>query len=270
MKSSIIQRDLWDKTWKQMLDIGKFPEAKPYDIQWHKFLIDEITKTVDFFNYKRMLECGCGNGIFGIEFANRFPHLKLYLSDLSPAALKYSRALLQQCIKKRPKENFKKLEIRYGIEDMFNLKYRNDFFDFVVNGGSLEHYSDKEINLLLNEMLRVVKPTGIVAIAVPNIKNFDLRLKKIKLFIRNHFHGLFFRNMIDYGGNDERDITYTKFKTLTSKNKNINSIQYIRHPIAYPSFIPRVKTNSGISAMFEKLLVRLGFNWANIFIIKKF
>lgn len=269
MKSSTIQRDIWDRTWKEMLEIGTFPETEFYDIQWHKFLIDEISERVNFSEYKRMLECGCGNGIFGLEFANQFPFLQLYLSDLSPAALKYSKALLNQCIKKRPKENFNKLEIRYGIEDMFNLKHRNDFFDFVVNGGSLEHYSDKEINVLLNEMLRVVKPTGVVVIAVPNIKNFDLRLKKIKLFIRNYFHGLFLKNMIDYGGNDERDITYTKLKALTSRNKNIRSIQYVKHPIAYPSFIPRTMVNSKIAILFERLLIQMGFNWANIFIIKK-
>lgn len=267
MKSSIVQRDIWDRTWKEMLQIGTFPEAEPYDIQWHKFLIDEVSKKVDFSNYKRTLECGCGNGIFGLEFANRFPYLQLYLSDLSLTALKYNRALLQQCIKKRPEENFKRLSIKYKIEDMFNLSNKNNFFDFVINGGSLEHYSDKEINLLLNEMLRVLKPTGVLVIVVPNIKNFDLTLKRLKLFIRNHSLGLLLKHMMNYGGNDERDITYTKFKAITKNNKYIKSIQYAKHPVAYPGFVPR--TDFRIASLFEKLLVQLGLNWANIFIIKK-
>lgn len=270
MKSSIIQRDIWDKTWKEMLKIGTFPEAEFYDIQWHKFLIDEVAKRVDFLNFEKMLECGCGNGIFGLEFANRFPHLRLYLSDLSETALKYNRALLKQCIKKRQKENFKKLSIEYKIEDMFNLRHKDNFFDFVINGGTLEHYNDKEINLLFNEMLRVLKPTGTLVVVVPNIRNFDLTLKRIKLFIRNHSYGLFLKNMIDYGGNDERDITYTKFKNITENNTNIRSIKYVKHSIAYPGFVPRAKANSNIAGLFEKLLVNLGYNWANIFLIKKF
>lgn len=269
MKSSTIQRDIWDRTWKEMLEIGTFPETEFYDIQWHKFLIDEISERVNFSEYKRMLECGCGNGIFGLEFANQFPFLQLYLSDLSPAALKYSKALLKQCIKKRPEENFKRLSIKYKIEDMFNLSYKDNFFNFVVNGGSLEHYSDKKINLLLNEMLRVLKPTGVLVIVVPNIRNFDLTIKRIKLFIRDNAYGLLLKDMLDYGGNDERNITFAKFKTLTEKNKNIKSIQYVKHPIAYPGFIPRTMVNSKIAILFERLLIQLGFNWANIFIIKK-
>lgn len=269
MKSSIVQKEIWDKTWGEMLGVGTFPEIKPYNIQWHKLLIDEITGKVNFSAYKRMLECGCGDGIFGLEFANRFPFLQLYLSDLSSAALRYSKALFRQCIKKRPEENFKKIRTKYKIEDMFNLNYANNFFDFVINGGSLEHYKDSEIDLLLKEMLRVLKPTGFLVVVVPNMKNFDLTIKRVKLFLRDHTFGLLFKDMLDYGGNDERNITYRKFKILTEKNKNIMSVQYIKHPIAYPGFMPRAMVNSRIANFLEKLLVRLGFNWANIFVINK-
>lgn len=268
-KSTAKQIKVWDKTWNEMLEKDTFPEMSNYQRQWHKNLIKAVTQNINLNNAKSMLECGCGNGIFGLEFANKFPKMVLYLSDLSKAALKYNKLLLNEFIRKNPKENFGKFYVKYNIDDMFKMKYKKGFFDFVINGGALEHYSDKEISLLVKEMLRVTKSSGTVVVVVPNIKNFDLILKKIKLFIRNNSRGLFLRTMIDYGGNDERDITFNKFEKIVGENREMESVNYVKHPIALPRFIPRPTSNSHLMIVLEKILVNLGFNWANIFVIKK-
>ncbi|KKQ77157.1 MAG: hypothetical protein UT00_C0019G0006 [Parcubacteria group bacterium GW2011_GWA1_38_7] len=268
-KSTAKQVKVWDKTWNEMLEKGTFPEMSSYQRQWHKNLIKVVAQNINLNNAKSMLECGCGNGIFGLEFANRFPKMALYLSDLSEAALKYNKLLLNEFIRKNPKENFGTFYVNHNIDDMFKMKYKNGFFDVVINGGTLEHYGNKEISLLIKEMLRVTKSSGTVVVAVPNIKNFDLIFKKIKLFIRNNSRGLFLRTMIDYGGNDERDITFNKFKKIVGKNEEIESVTYIKHPLALPRFIPRSTSNNHLMILLEKILVNLGFNWANIFLIKK-
>lgn len=268
-KSTEYQIKVWGRTWKEMISKNKFPEITSYQRQWHSKLIDSVTKETDMDKMRVMLECGCGNGIFGLEFANRLPKLNLCLSDLSESALKYSKLLRDKLIIKYPTENFDRLSIKYSINNMFKLKFKNNIFDFVINGGTIEHYNDKEIKLLVEEMLRVTNSSGVIVVVVPNIKNIDLTLKRIKLFIRNNSFGLLLKHMIDYGGNDERNITFNVFKKATKDIKKIESIIYAKHPIAFPRFIHQSILNKSLMLKLEQLLANLGLNWANIFIIKK-
>jgi ubiquinone/menaquinone biosynthesis C-methylase UbiE len=265
--SRSIQKTVWDQTWKDLIAKKDFFENSSYQRTWHSFLINIISSKVSFKKVTNALEVGCGDGIFGLEIANRYPNINLYLSDISSYAINYSKKLLENCKEVRKSENYLNIHPIYIVEDMFSLKHADNFFDFVINGGSLEHYSDNEIQLLVTEMLRVTNKGGYVTIAVPNLLNIDLLIVRLKRAIRSLTNNIIFKDMMIYGGLDERQITKKHLYKLIINNPDIQNIYFAKHPIAYPSFISR--SNNKIYLFVESILSKLGLNWARIFIIRK-
>lgn len=261
------QKSVWEDTWSNFLSKKIYPELSDYELGWNKSLVELLNQEINFKNYKNILECGCGNGIFSLEIVNKFPHLRLVLSDISKVALIYSRKLLIKCREVRNKENFLKITPRYQQDDMFDLRHGNNVFDFVINGGAIEHYNDKEIRLLITEMLRVVASGGVLVVVVPNLRNIDINIYKTKLLIKKFTNNKLFRNMTLYGASDERNIPYKKLCNITKNISGIKNLKYFPHPIALPRFIQR---NDGrLFRCAEKMLVKLGLNWANVYIINK-
>lgn len=150
---------------------------------------------------------------------------------------------------------------------MFKLQHDSGTFDFVINGGTLEHYSDKDIYLLIVEMLRVLLPEGTLVVVVPNLRNFDINIHKMKLKIKKITRNKLFKEMSFYGAGDERKITFRKLFNIIKDIKEVKNLKYIPHTIAIPKFIPR--SRGFIFRGVESIFVKLGFNWANIFIINK-
>lgn len=263
----LFQRSVWENTWSNFLSKKVYPELSNYELGWNKSLVELLNQEINFKNYKNILECGCGNGIFSLEIVNKFPHLRLVLSDISKVALTYSHKLLIKCREVRNKENFLKITPKYQQDDMFNLRYGNNAFDFVINGGTIEHYNNKEIHLLITEMLRVVASGGVLVVVVPNLRNIDINIYKTKLLIKRLTNNKLFRNMILYGASDERNISYKKLCNIIKNIRGIKNLKYFPHPIAMPRFIQR---NDGcLFRSVEKMLVKSGFNWANVYIINK-
>ena len=48
------------------------------------------------------------------------------------------------------------------------MPFKSEEFDFVWNIGVIEHYDLKEIDLIFQEMIRVCKRNGVVAVGMPN------------------------------------------------------------------------------------------------------
>jgi ubiquinone/menaquinone biosynthesis C-methylase UbiE len=265
--NDVFQEDQWGKTWGSLSEKQTYPELSFYKRAWHQILVSILENNIDFRDGQMLLECGCGNGIFSLELANKFPHLKLVLSDISSAALEYNKQLLAEFRRLKISDNFQRISPDYAIENMFNLEHSAETYDFVMNGGTLEHYNNDDILKLLNEMLRVLVPKGKLIIVVPNLLNFDINLYRIKLKIREITRKRLFGSMVLYGASDERNITQSKFMAIVRNISDISSVKYIKHDIAFPKFIPR--TNNIVLNFIEKILVKFGFNWANIFIISK-
>lgn len=266
INSSNFQCRVWGNTWESLIKNQEFPELDEYIVNWDKALISEVCKRVDFTTGKTLLECGCGNGIFGLEIANNFPHLKVTFSDISPKAIKYCQQLLRHCCKIRPMENFRQISPEYRLENMFELNYADNSFDYLINGGTIEHYDDNQCRQLILEMYRVLKPNGWMVIVVPNLRNFEIIIYKVKLFLKKMSKGKLFGNMFLFGASDEKNVTASRFKKLITSNIR-QSTYFHRLPIAYPSWIER-RDSRWFSAS-EKILVLLGFYWANIYLIKK-
>jgi SAM-dependent methyltransferase len=64
------------------------------------------------------------------------------------------------------KNRCKNIKIIKG--DIFEMPFKSEEFDFVWNIGVIEHYDLKEIDLIFQEMIRVCKRNGVVAVGMPN------------------------------------------------------------------------------------------------------
>ncbi len=97
-----------------------------------------------------LLDVSCGQGKI-VEFA-RARQVQALGVDFSASALQIAASRTQQSI--------------FAVADAHHLAIDSDCFDFVANIGSIEHYLDPGQGI--REMSRVLKPTGIACILVPN------------------------------------------------------------------------------------------------------
>ena len=105
---------------------------------------------------RRVLDLGCGRGFYANNVAKIYPEMQIWGVDMSEKYLNQAR----QAGKKN---------VTWEIGDATNLKFANNFFDWIICSEVLEHISeDKKV---LAEISRVLKPGGKVIITVPH-KNY--------------------------------------------------------------------------------------------------
>lgn len=113
-----------------------------------------LINKADLPNAKRVLEIGCGTGVFSQHFAAT--GAQLWALDIYDGFLRIAR---QKC----PGE---KLKVVAG--DAHNLPLKDGSFDAVV-GSSILHHVD--VGSTFEEIKRVLKPGGLIAFAEPNMLN---------------------------------------------------------------------------------------------------
>jgi ubiquinone/menaquinone biosynthesis C-methylase UbiE len=108
----------------------------------------------------RLLDVGCGTGHF-LKAASELG-LDVYGIDISSQSVKVA------------KENVPKANIAVGPGE--SLPYHNGFFDYIICGGSLEHFLDMDKGI--DEMIRVASPNARFMIIVPNKNYFLWKFRK--------------------------------------------------------------------------------------------
>ncbi len=109
-----------------------------------------------------ILEAGCGSGKFSLAFAS-VGHRVVAL-DFVAEVLKGVRAAEQALAGKWPGQLW-----GYCQGSLQSLPYADSVFDLVVNEGVIEHWLEETARLeVIAEMIRVTRPSGVVAIIVPN------------------------------------------------------------------------------------------------------
>jgi len=98
-----------------------------------------------------ILDLGCGPGTDAVKLTSK--GLKIYGFDLSEELLKIAS-------KRLPKAVFSQGDM---LED---LPYENEFFDGVFSKASLLHIPKDKIEIVLKEIIRVLKRNGILHIAI--------------------------------------------------------------------------------------------------------
>ncbi|MBI3321300.1 MAG: class I SAM-dependent methyltransferase [Candidatus Omnitrophica bacterium] len=92
------------------------------------------------------LHAGCGSG--GSDGRLRLERPQFHLLDISPVALELSR--------ERPS----RLKRAFICGDLFSLPFKPETMDGVFNFGVMEHFAHEQIDRILFEFHRVLKPRG--------------------------------------------------------------------------------------------------------------
>jgi 2-polyprenyl-3-methyl-5-hydroxy-6-metoxy-1,4-benzoquinol methylase len=108
-----------------------------------------------------MLELGCGTGYFTGELARS--GAEIVAIDVSPELLDIARS------------NRSAPNVRYEIQNAYDLRYADSVFDSVV-GSSVLHHLD--IEAALREIYRVLRPNGTIFFTEPNMLNPQIAIQK--------------------------------------------------------------------------------------------
>jgi SAM-dependent methyltransferase len=109
----------------------------------------------------RVLELGCGTGYFTRELARS--GAGIVAIDVSPELLEIAKA------------NCSTPNVRYEIQNAYELSYPDRVFDSIVGSSVLHHL---EIKQALQEIYRVLKPGGAIYFTEPNMLNPQIAIQK--------------------------------------------------------------------------------------------
>lgn len=120
----------------------------------------------------KVLEVGCGSGLFTTELMNSEFHLTSI--DISPDLLGLARQAVSD-----------QKHVAFRLEDVHATSFPNESFDAII-GSSVLHHLDLEV--ALKEILRILKPGGTIRFTEPNYLNPQVAIQKSHPFIRKLFH----------------------------------------------------------------------------------
>lgn len=122
--------------------------------------LDLINQKVDFKD-KKILDQGCGEGVWLAAFARYTPKDRIFGFDIDKDLVEKLQKQLEKPNSKNqiPKENIK-------VSAAENLDFPDNFFDIVFSNEVLEHVVDDK--KAVEEVLRVLRPGGKFIIFTPN------------------------------------------------------------------------------------------------------
>lgn len=100
----------------------------------------------------KLLDAGCGYGIYSIEIAKYFPDCTVTATDLSEPMLELGRTLAA--------EHGVSERVQFIKDDVQQMSFTDGFFDAVISINMLHHV--KRPDAMLNESVRVLKHDGIL------------------------------------------------------------------------------------------------------------
>lgn len=119
--------------------------------------LKRLFKDVDGLN---VLEAGSGPAHDSLSFAKR--GARITALDCSETALQLAQRFYHSL----------NLPLTVQLGDLRKLPFDDNQFDIVYNAGVLEHFTDSQLEQVIDEMIRVAKPGGVVLAFCPNRYNF--------------------------------------------------------------------------------------------------
>ena len=135
--------DEWKAYWQGQTHMPAWDYTSQIVLEVLRASIGSITDTA-------VLETGCGTGRISLALARAGARVSCI--DISPEAAALAKRLFGEA----------GVPIQVSVASLFELPFPSGRFDVVWNAGVLEHFSEPERADALRELLRVVKPGGLV------------------------------------------------------------------------------------------------------------
>lgn len=189
------------------------------DTIWRKTLVSNVQKSIVNIKNNYLLDIGCGTGDVIKAFKS---NTKIELSNI--VGIDTSTAMLKIFMNNN---NYDAVLLK---ADGINLPFRNEFFDIVSIAFVIRNVND--INLLFNEIYRVLKKGGIFAFlefSLPkNRLQKNIFINYLNLWVKNV--GDYFTNSKSYSYLSKTIIQFAKINLvdiLTQLNFSIIKYQYL-------------------------------------------
>ncbi len=164
----------WDSYWKTQKSSG----GLLYDAIAAFYRKNIIKKALTYFVKKyfnkdsRVLHAGCGSGQVDYDIVD---YIDITAMDISINALNIYKTI-----------HGEKCQIKNG--SIFDTKLKNESFDGIYNLGVMEHFTEYEINQILNEFRRILKKDGRLLIFWPPEYGLSVMfLKGVKFILEKIF-----------------------------------------------------------------------------------
>ena len=171
------RNELGDKYWEQGYFHLDFGDKTNYKRDFEELRLRDLSIfSLGDIKNKRILDIGCGYGLYSLTF------LKLGAKEVC------GQDILEEVVKinakKCKKEGFDNFVGKVG--DCTNLQFEESTFDLIFSGDVFEHISDIQKENFINEAYRVLKPGGLFTIKTPNKNYLQLTnlLHRIKAVLR--------------------------------------------------------------------------------------
>jgi 2-polyprenyl-3-methyl-5-hydroxy-6-metoxy-1,4-benzoquinol methylase len=118
----------------------------------------------------KILEAGCGLGLYSFALAALGFHVTAF--DYSPTAIEIATAL-------RDRLGFSPEQVNFSVGNLLSIDQPDNTYDVVFNQAVLEYFTDDhDFDTVLQEMSRILRPGGYLAVIVQNTTQLTLPLKR--------------------------------------------------------------------------------------------
>lgn len=138
----------WKKYWQTNTSIPAWDYMS-------EVVVETLRHSCGSFSGKRVLEAGCGTGRISFELAGA--GARVACIDVSPEAIAMTRRSFAAS----------GIPVEAAVASLFALPFQSGEFDVVWNAGVLEHFSEAERRDAVAELLRVVRPGGLLVTLNP-------------------------------------------------------------------------------------------------------
>ena len=169
--STLVDSQGWDSYWDEQDRPTSMAYAAIAELYRVSVIKPQLERAVfrNFPDGAHLLHAGCGSGQVDMALQGR---MKITAVDISPSALRvYQR------------NNPAAFGVRHA--DILNLPFAPGTFDGIYNLGVLEHFTSAEIQQILAQFHRVLKPGGRVVIFWPHARATSVAVLKAAHWVLN-------------------------------------------------------------------------------------
>lgn len=130
-----------------------------HDYEYFETYLDLLRKFAPFVIHSssKLLELGCGHGASTYFIAKQFSEYYCIGLDISEPGITHA------------KSTFSSKNLLYQVSDCLELPFSDGTFSIVTSFDCIEHLPNPEV--ALREMIRILRPSGIILIKAPHHRN---------------------------------------------------------------------------------------------------